>query len=110
MIRTAGPVFQAEQVIGRTDADLLPEQEAAALTAIKRQVLASGKGSRQAVRTTIAGKTLVYDLTIEPLRDSAGAIVGITCVAMDVANTKGLDREDAGAKGTLPSDNNGDNP
>jgi two-component system, chemotaxis family, CheB/CheR fusion protein len=76
--------FAAEQIIGKTDADLLPEQEAATLKAIKQQVLKTGKGTRQNVRTTIAGKTLVYDLTAEPLHDATGAVVGITCASLDI--------------------------
>lgn len=101
--------FAAEQIIGKTDADLLPEQEVGALTAIKQQVLETGKGTRQNVRTTIAGKTLVYDLTIEPLWDSAGAVVGITCASLGVIGQQGLERTDSGANGTLPSGKDGGN-
>lgn len=91
-IHNPNPGFKAEQVMGKTDAELLPKQEAAALTAIKQQVLESGKGTRQIVRTTIAGKTLVRDLTIEPLRDSAGAVVGIVCASLDVIGRQGGER------------------
>ena len=97
---TTNPGFTAEQIIGKTDADLLLEQEAAALTAVKQQVLASGKGARQNVRTTIAGKTLVYDLTIEPLHDAAGTVVGITCASLDVTG-QGRERTDSGTNGSL---------
>ncbi len=109
-IHNPNPGFPEEQIIGKTDADLLPEQEAATLTAIKQRVMESGKGSRQNVRTTIAGKTFVYDLTIEPLRDSAGAVVGITCASMDVIGQQSRERKDAGANGTLPPGKDGDNP
>jgi len=78
------PGFTVEQIIGKTNADLLTEQEAATLTAIKQQVLENGKGARQNIRTTLAGNTVVYDLTVEPLHDVAGAIIGITCAALDV--------------------------
>jgi two-component system CheB/CheR fusion protein len=78
------PGFRTEHVIGKTDADLLPHEEAAALTAIKQQVLKGGKGVRQNVRITIEGKTLIYDLTIEPRRDAVGAIIGITCASLNI--------------------------
>jgi PAS domain S-box-containing protein len=81
--------FKARYVIGKTDADLLPEKEAVALTALKQQVLDSGQGVRQNVQTTIEGKTFVFDLTIEPLRDGAGAVVGITCACVDVTARQG---------------------
>jgi PAS domain S-box-containing protein len=109
-IHNPDPGFQAEEVIGKTDADLLPKHEAAALTAIKQQVLESGKGVRQDVQTTIAGRTLVYDLTVEPLQDSAGVIVGITGASQDLTETNGRERTDAAANVTLPSKNNGDKP
>lgn len=83
--------FAAEQIIGKTDADLLPEQEAAVLTAIKQQVLESGKGARQNVRMTIAGKAFVYDLIVEPLHDAAGTVVGVTCALLDVTGKQGRD-------------------
>ncbi|MBN1369147.1 MAG: PAS domain-containing protein, partial [Dehalococcoidaceae bacterium] len=97
--------FKAEQIIGKTDADLLPEQEAAILTAIKQQVLDSGKGTRQNVRTTISGKTFVNDLTIEPLHNTAGTLVGITCASMDVTGQQGRERMDSGASQALQSEN-----
>ena len=104
------PGFKAEEVIGKTDADLLPEQEAAALTAIKQQVLESGIRLRQNVRTTIAGKTLVQDLSIEPLRDSRSSIIGITCASLDVTGQQVQEQSGADAKDALPSENNGGNP
>jgi two-component system CheB/CheR fusion protein len=92
--------FPVEMIIGKTDADLLPEQEAAALTSIKQKVLESGKSARQSVRTTIAGKTSVYDLTVETLLDSTGAVVGITCAMLDITLQQGPKR-------TVPSANDG---
>jgi two-component system, chemotaxis family, CheB/CheR fusion protein len=94
-IHNPNPGFQAEQIIGKTDTDLLPEQEAALLTAIKQTVLESGKGARQNIRTTIAGKTLVYDLTVEPLHDNAGAVVGITCASRDITGQQGREGTDS---------------
>jgi hypothetical protein len=51
----------------------------------------------------MAGKTPVYDRTIEPLCDSASAIVGITCTAKNITDMKSRERTNAGANGTLPS-------
>ncbi len=88
-IHNPDPGFKAEQVIGKTDADLFPEQESAALTALKRQVLGSGKGVRQNIQMTIEGRLCVHDLTIEPLFDAAGAVVGLTCASLDVTGQPG---------------------
>ncbi len=100
--------FAAEQVIGKTDADLLGEEEAAALTAIKQKVLESGQGARQNVRVNIAGQSVVYDLTVEPLRDAAGAVVGITCALLNISGQPGGERTGSVVDRTSPSENEGD--
>jgi two-component system, chemotaxis family, CheB/CheR fusion protein len=102
--------LKADQVIGKTDADLVPEQEAAALTAIKQQVLETGKGARQNIRTTHAGKTVVYDLSVEPLHDKAGAVVGITCTSLDITGHQGREQTDSGTRGSLASENTEGHP
>ena len=89
-IHNPTPGFKSDQVIGKTDADLLPENEATALMALKQKVLESGKGVRQNVQMTIEGKTFVQDLTIEPLRDSTGAVVGITCASLDITGQQSV--------------------
>ena len=102
--------FVTEQIIGKTDVDLLREKDAATLTTIKRKVLESGKGARRNVQVTIADQTVVYDLMIEPLHDVAGAVVGITCAMLDVSGQQGVERSDSGANRTLPSENEAGNP
>jgi PAS domain-containing protein len=74
----------AEQFLGKTDADLLPTDAAASLTAIKRQVLESGVGTRRRIPCNIYGKPTPSDLTVEPLRDDAGCVTGITCASIEV--------------------------
>jgi PAS domain S-box-containing protein len=73
-----------EQVLGRTDEEMLPATIAARLSAAKRGVLESGERARMDVELPIDDGTVLYDLTIDPLRDTQGAVVGITCAAVDV--------------------------
>ncbi len=82
-----------ERVLGKTDAELLGREEAARLTALKRQVIDSGTGTREEISMTVDGRTRVYDLTIEPLRDAGGAISGITCAATEVTQQRALEHE-----------------
>jgi len=72
------------QVLGRTDDELFPPEVASALTAAKRGVIVSGIGTRIDIAVETDSGTLSYDLTIEPLHDSGGAVVGITCASVDV--------------------------
>lgn len=80
-----GPVFgfAAEEVLGKTDAELLSGEEAALLSAIKQEVLASGIGTRQLVSVSVAGKAITYDLTVEPLLNTLNTMVGVTCAARE---------------------------
>ncbi|MEP0983842.1 PAS domain S-box protein [Leptolyngbya sp. FACHB-17] len=80
--------YQVDEVIGKTDHDLVLEQEAATLDKIKGNVLATGIGVREEVNLTADGKVYSYDLTVEPLWDSQDAVVGITCAAIDITERK----------------------
>ncbi|MBP2295372.1 sensor histidine kinase [Azospirillum rugosum] len=74
----------AETYIGRTHADLYAPQDAEMLDRIKRSVLETGIGVRQEVRLTTGGRTQVFDLIVEPLRDDTGAVCGVICAAIDI--------------------------
>jgi two-component system CheB/CheR fusion protein len=93
----------AEQFLGKTDADLLPADAAASLTAIKRQVLESGVGTRRRVHSNIYGKPIPCDLTVEPLRDDAGCVIGITCASIEVPDQQ-QDAVDARPNPHLPDE------
>ncbi len=82
------PSFDPQAVLGKTDADLLFEEDAARLTEIKRRVLTTGQIAREEVHTTIDGQSFFYDLTVEPLRDANTSIVGIMGVSMDITARK----------------------
>ena len=81
----------AEQFLGKTDTDLLPAEAAVSLTAIKRQVLESGEGTRRRVQANIYGKPTPCDLIVEPLRDDSGSIIGITGASIEVTDQQHQD-------------------
>lgn len=88
------PVAEPEKnVLGKTDEDLFPQTEADRLVQIKMRVLATGLGVRQEVNCTFEGEQNIYDLTVEPVRDASGEIVGITGAAMDITEHKRLEKE-----------------
>ncbi|MCW2237778.1 sensor histidine kinase [Azospirillum canadense] len=74
----------AETYIGRTHADLYAPQDVETLDRIKHAVLETGIGVRQEVRVSTGGRTQVFDLIVEPLRDDAGAVCGVICAAIDI--------------------------
>ena len=82
------PGFDPQAVLGKTDTELLPVDDAARLTEIKRRVLKTGVTVREEVKTTIGGQSFFYDLTVEPLRDLNGNIIGVTCASVDITERK----------------------
>jgi PAS domain S-box-containing protein/putative nucleotidyltransferase with HDIG domain len=85
-IHNPNPGFEAKEVIGKTDYDLLPYDEANQLAQIKRRVIESGKGTQQIVRITINGRAYHYNLTIEPIQNTTGKCIGVTCSSVDITD------------------------
>jgi PAS domain S-box-containing protein len=80
--------WATREYLGHTDVEILGGEEGARLMAIKQGVLDKGIGTRTEVAVTFEDKTHYFDLTVEPLRDDQGAVVGITCAATDVTPLK----------------------
>jgi len=80
--------FTPESVIGKTEEEIHGPEDAAVLTAIKRQVLHTGVGTRQEVRLAPNGEERYFDLAVEPLWGPTGEIVGITGAATDITERK----------------------
>lgn len=76
---------EADDVIGCTDQDLLPEETAAELEPVKRQVLETGETASTyfALDSEETG-TVSLDLIVHPTRDSSGEIDGVLCTAIDM--------------------------
>jgi two-component sensor histidine kinase len=77
-----------EDILGRSDAEILSPEAGAAMIALKRAVLASGEAKRAEVPLEDAPGIRWHDLHIEPLRNEAGDVVGLTCASVDVTERK----------------------
>ncbi|HBB32497.1 MAG TPA: hypothetical protein DDZ80_24140 [Cyanobacteria bacterium UBA8803] len=80
--------YLEEDLIGKSDFELVSAEDAQRLMAIKRQVLATGVGMRQEIFLTVGEEVRYYDLAVEPLFNSARDVIGITCAAMDITEQK----------------------
>ncbi len=77
-----------DEILGHNDEEILPADSAAAIVALKREALASGESRRAEVAIADGPDRRWHDLHIEPLRNEAGAIVGLTCASVDVTERK----------------------
>lgn len=86
--------YNTAAALGHTDADLLAREDADRLTELKRKVLATGQQVRAEVQATGAAGRNYFDLSIEPLRDAHGTIVGVTGAAFDITERKRREQRD----------------
>ena len=77
-----------DEILGCGDEEILPPDSVAAIVALKREALASGEPRRTEVAIANGPDRRWHDLHIEPLRNEAGAIVGLTCASVDVTERK----------------------
>ncbi len=74
--------------IGKRDDDIFLPEQAERSMAIKQHVMESGETAREDVWVTANGMTRCYDLTVEPLRNKNGEIVGVTSAGLDITTSK----------------------
>lgn len=77
-----------EDILGRTDEDILPPDSGPSIIALKREALASGQPRRTEFAFDSGSGLHWNDLHIEPLRNEAEDIVGLTCASVDVTERK----------------------
>lgn len=80
--------YREDDLLGRSDEDLFEPESATRLLAIKRQVLASGRGVRQEVWLKQEGRQYCFDLLVEPERAADGTVMGIVSAALDITERK----------------------
>lgn len=77
-----------EDILGRSDNDILPAESVPAIVALKREALATGTSQRTEMPVEQGGNLRWHDLHIEPLRNESGDIVGLSCASVDVTERK----------------------
>ena len=82
----------ADQIIGKTDAELFGEEFAAGIRESELRVLA-GEIDEQETSGVIQGVTYTFHAIKVPVRDSSGAIVGLCGFARDITERQRTQRE-----------------
>jgi PAS domain S-box-containing protein len=77
-----------EEILGCTDTEILPRDGAVAMITVKREVLSTGEAKRAEIPLEDARGIRWHDLHVEPLRNEANEIIGLTCASVDVTERK----------------------
>ena len=86
----SNPMFgrDVDDILGRLDDEILPPDGRAPIVDLKRDVLKAGQPKDAEIRIPEGDTAHWYDVHIEPLRDVTGAIIGLTCAAVDITGRK----------------------
>ncbi|HLT45792.1 MAG TPA: PAS domain S-box protein, partial [Rubricoccaceae bacterium] len=74
------------EILGRRLDELTTPAEAAALQDLQRRVIETGEGARGEVAFRLDDGDHFFDVTVEPLRDGDGRVVGATTASFDVTD------------------------
>ena len=77
-------LYKDENLVGKTDYDLFPAAEADRLTAIKRQVLATGQQAEYEIALPTESEPRYFHVIIRPRLDEAGRVVGLVGYRRDL--------------------------
>jgi PAS domain S-box-containing protein len=84
-----------EQALGKRLDDILPPEDMIELMNLCEEVLTTGGSVRREISIGFPSGRAVWDVAAEPLRDTAGEIVGVTTAAADLTERKSLEAERA---------------
>ncbi|MEQ9669626.1 PAS domain S-box protein [Coleofasciculus sp. G2-EDA-02] len=80
--------INTDVLIGKSELEMFSPENAQKLIPVKHRVLTTGVGERQEISIIVDGKVRYYDLTVEPLRNDAEEVVGITCAATNITDIR----------------------
>jgi PAS domain S-box-containing protein len=85
--------YSPTQVVGKTDAELLPAADAVRVMAIKRRVLETRVGCREGVTVTSNSVSRYFELNLEPLQGDDGKVVGLLGATLDITAHKQVEEQ-----------------
>lgn len=85
--------FGNQHVLGKTDAELLPETEAGHIRQLKCRVFETGKGIKEEITiTTHANRNHYFLINLQPLMNRAGEVQEITGTAYNITDRKLIEK------------------
>jgi PAS domain-containing protein len=82
------PDFTPEMAIGKRDDELIPEQDAAELMALKREILDTGQPAKRLLKFDRSDGTHFYLVDGHPIVDARGRIEGIVTLGFEITSNE----------------------
>lgn len=87
------PDFRGDRLLGKRDDELASDPSFDRLFQAKSRVLESGVGTRDEFTFPLSSGERTFDITIEPLRDIGGDVVGLTTAALDITERRKVEEQ-----------------
>lgn len=78
----------ARNLLGKTDNDLFPYDQAERLTGLEREALETGRKTRTEARVVLRGEEHWFDVLYEPWQESSGKTAGLAGYAREITDLK----------------------
>jgi PAS domain S-box-containing protein len=85
--------LKPEDLIGKTDADIMPSEAAAKIMAAKRKAMEAGTSQELEIDFALDRRERSFYFVIEPLRGDDGTIIGTASVAVDISERKANEQQ-----------------
>jgi len=82
------PDFDPAFVQGKRDDEIAVNKGTRQLIQLKRQVIETGSTAHAEIAFPLTEGERTYDITVEPLKDDSGMVIGATTVAFDITERK----------------------
>ncbi len=92
-IHNPHPDFDPKNVIGLRDDEVVKNDGTLRLLQIKKQVITTGRGISETIAFPLSEGQLFYQVTVEPLCDNVGSVIGASSVSVDITNLKKTEEE-----------------
>ncbi|RYG62307.1 MAG: PAS domain S-box protein [Alphaproteobacteria bacterium] len=83
---------QPDFYIGKTNAEALSPENYAFIKPLKQKVMDTGEAVRGEFKAKVGNGTRWYDISLAPLKNRAGLVVGLTGAAIDISERKGWEQ------------------
>ena len=82
------PNFNPNNLLGKRDVEIEDNEGTRALMQLKQRVIKNGQKCRKDIVFPVSDGPRTYDIIAEPVRDTAGKIVGVETLSLDVTERK----------------------